>query len=300
MKLFTIFQTGLIATSMAMTIVAPTLAEDEVKITVQKLSNTIAVLYGKGGNIGVSAGPDGVYIIDDQYAEMSDKIRAAIAGLSNKPVSYIINTHWHGDHIGGNENFGTTGSVIIAHDNVRKRMLTGGFVKAAGKVMPPAPKVALPVITFNDSLTLNLNGEEARLLHVKAAHTDGDSMVFFPASNIVHMGDTFFYNSFPFIDRDSGGSINGIIAATEMVLAKVDDKTQIIPGHGPVTDKAGLESYRTMCIAMREKIATMKQSGMSLEDVIAAEPTAAFAEKWDTWGPDWKNIFISALYDDAE
>ena len=300
MTLFSTLKTGLVATSMAMAITVPVLAEDEVEIKVQKLSDTIAVLYGKGGNIGVSAGPDGVYIIDDQYAVMSDKIRTAIADLSDKPVSYVINTHWHGDHTGGNENFGTAGSVIIAHDNVRKRMLTGGFIKAAGKVMPPSPKTALPVITFNDSLSLNLNGEEARLLHVKAAHTDGDSMIFFEGSNIVHMGDTFFYNSFPFIDRDSGGSINGIIAAAEMVLGKIDDKTQIIPGHGPVTDKAGLESYRTMCIAMREKIAAMKQSGMSLEDVIAAEPTAAFAKKWDTWGPDWKNIFVSALYDDAE
>lgn len=277
----------------------PSMAQDEVTIKVEKLSDTISVLFGNGGNIGVSAGSDGVYIIDDQFAELSDKIKAAIAELSDKPVSYVINTHWHFDHTGGNANFGKSGSAIIAHDNVRKRMVSGGYVKAANKTFPPSAKDELPVITFNDTLTMHLNGEEARVIHVESAHTDGDSMIWFKGSNIVHMGDTFFYNAFPFVDRDSGGSINGIIAAAEMVLGMIDDKTQIIPGHGPVTDKAGLTAYRDMCVAMRDKVAAMKKDGMSIDGVIAANPTADFAEKWDTWGPDWKNLFVTALYDDA-
>ena len=279
---------------------APTLAQDEVEIKTQKLSDTISVLFGKGGNIGVSAGADGVFIIDDQYAPMSDKIRAAVAGLSDKPINYVINTHWHGDHTGGNESFGTSGSVIIAHDNIRKRLVTGKTATAKGKGVPPAPKAALPVITFNDSLSLHLNGEEARLFHVKSAHTDGDGIIWFKNSNIIHMGDTFFYNSFPFIDHNSGGSLKGTVAAADMVLGMVDENTQIIPGHGPVTDKAGLSSYKDMLVSAFGKITAMKDKGMSLEAVIAANPTADFKEKWDTWGDGWKTRFVTALYNEAD
>lgn len=291
------FKIGLMAASLALTI--PSQAQDEVEIKTQKLSETISVLFGKGGNIGVSAGADGVYIIDDQYAEMSDKIRAAIKNISDKPIGYVINTHWHFDHTGSNESFGTTNATIIAHDNIRKRMKSGGTIMPAGKVIPPAPKVALPVITFNDSLTLHLNGEEARVLHVKSAHTDGDGIIFFDDSNIVHMGDTFFYTMYPFIDHSSGGSIAGTIAAAEMVLEHVDDETQIIPGHGPVTDKAGLMAYRDMLVTVHGKITAMKDKGMSLEDVIAAKPSSDYDAKWDKWGNGWKNNFVTALYNEA-
>jgi len=287
------------ALSVSILLTSPAFSQDEVEIKVQKLSETISVLFGQGGNIGVSAGPDGVYLIDDQFAELSEKVKAAIKTISDKPVRYVINTHWHFDHTGGNEHFGQMGADIIAHDNVRKRMVTGGYVKAAGRVIPAAPKDALPVITFNDTLTIHLNGEEAQLLHVKAAHTDGDGIVWFKKSNIVHMGDTFFHGMYPFIDRTSGGSIDGIIAAAEMTLAKVNDETQIIPGHGEVTNKAGLKAYRDMCIAMRGKIAAMKKSGMSIEAVIAANPTADYDETLGAWGEAWNNIFVTALYEDA-
>lgn len=297
MKTVNIFKAGIAAATLAISM--PTLAQDDVQIKVEKLSDTISVLYGKGGNIGVSAGADGVFMIDDQYAPMSDKIRTAVAGLSDKPISYVINTHWHGDHTGGNENFGKTSSLIIAHDNIRKRMKSGGTIMPGNRVVPPSPKAALPIITFNDSLSLHLNGEEARLFHVPSAHTDGDGIIWFKGSNIIHMGDTFFYTMFPFIDHSSGGSIKGTIAAAELVLNMVDDKTQIIPGHGPVTDKAGLQAYKDMCITAFGKIAKMKESGMSLEDVIAAAPTSDFDKTWDTWGPEWKNRFVSALYEEA-
>lgn len=298
MRMSNSFKIGLMAASLV--IAAPSQAQDEVEIKTQKLSETISVLFGKGGNIGVSAGMDGVFIIDDQYAVMSDKIRAAIKNISDKPIGYVINTHWHGDHTGGNENFDTTGSIIIAHDNVRKRLKTGGYIKAAGKVVPPSPAAALPVITFNDTMALHLNGEDARIMHVKPAHTDGDSIIWFKDSNIVHMGDTFFYTMYPFIDLDSGGSIDGIIAAADLVLSMTDDKTQIIPGHGPVTDKVGLMAYRDMCVTLSGKIAAMKDKGMSLEDVVAANPTSDFDADWDKRGDGWKNNFVTALYDEAE
>ncbi len=292
-----IFKTAIAA---ALLTSAPSLAQDDVQIKVQKLSDTLSVLFGKGGNIGVSAGDDGVFIIDDQYAVMSDKIRAAVSGLSDKPIKYVINTHWHGDHTGGNESFGKTNSVIIAHDNIRKRMASGSTIMPGNRVVPPAPKAALPVITFNDSLSLHINGEEARLFHVKSAHTDGDGIIAFKSSNIIHMGDTFFFGMFPFIDHNSGGSLKGTVAAAELVLKMVDDKTQIIPGHGPVTDKAGLVAYKDMLVTMFGKISALKESGMSLDEVIAANPTADVKEKWDTWGDGWKNRFVTALYNEAE
>jgi glyoxylase-like metal-dependent hydrolase (beta-lactamase superfamily II) len=259
-------------------------AQDESSITTQRLNDTVSVLFGQGGNIGVSAGPDGVFIIDDQYADVTDDIRAAIAAISDQPISYVINTHWHFDHAGGNENFGKAGSVIIAHDNVHKRMVTGGFIKLVDVDVPPAVHDALPVITFNDSMTLYLNGEEVQLLHVKSAHTDGDGVIWFKGSNIIHTGDVFINGIYPLADPDSGGTFDGLISATETILAIVDDQTQIIPGHGPVTDKAGLQAYRDMCIVLQKRIADMKKSGMSLEEVLAAAPTADFDAEWNACG----------------
>ena len=298
MRVSNSFKVGLMAASLI--IASPSQAQEDVKVKTQKLSETVSVLYGSGGNIGVSAGEDGVYIIDDQYANMTAKIRAAIAEISDRPISYVINTHWHFDHTGGNENFAATNSAIIAHDNVRKRMVTGGFIAAADKNFPPAPKSALPIITFNDTLTLHLNGEEAKLLHVKSAHTDGDGIVWFKGSNVIHMGDTFFNQMFPFIDLDSGGSINGIIAAADMILATADENTQIIPGHGQVTDKAGLKAYKHTLISVRDAVVSMKQKDMTLEEVMAANPSADFDKTWNTWGPNWKKLFISTLYNEAK
>jgi cyclase len=274
-------------------------AQDDTKITTQRLSDTVSVLFGDGGNIGVSVGADGVFIIDDQFAEYSDEIRAAIAEISDQPIRYVINTHWHFDHTDGNETFGKAGSIIIAHDNVRKRLVTGGFIRAVDRDIPPAPDEALPVITFNDTLTLHLNGEEAHVLHVKSAHTDGDGILWFKGSNVIHMGDTFINGIYPLADLSSGGSIDGIIAAAEIVLALVDDQTQIIPGHGPVSDRAGLQAYRDMCVVLRDRIAKMKNNGMSLEEVIAAAPTADFDDSWNSWGESWKIVSVTALYEEA-
>jgi glyoxylase-like metal-dependent hydrolase (beta-lactamase superfamily II) len=274
-------------------------AQDEITITAQRLNDTVSVLFGEGGNIGVSAGSDGIFIIDNQYVDSSDAIRETIATISDQPIRYVLNTHWHFDHAGSNESFGNTGSTIIAHDNVRKRMASGGYIGAVDRDIPPAPAVALPVITFDDSMTLHLNGEAVYLFHVSSSHTDGDGIIWFKDSNIIHMGDTFLNGIYPLADLDSGGSINGIITAADTVLSFIDDQTQIIPGHGPVASKAVLKEYRDMCVVLRDRIADMKENGMSLEDVIAAAPTSDYDSKWDSWGEGWRTVSITALYEEA-
>lgn len=269
---------------------------DDVTIKTEKVQGNIYVLFGAGGNIGVSVGEDGVFIVDDQFAPLTDKIKAAIAKLSNQPIRFAINTHFHGDHTGGNENFGKTGTVIVAHDNVRVRMSQETFIKAFNTRTPASPKIALPVVTFNDKASLHLNGEEARLIHVENAHTDGDSHVFFKASNVLHMGDTFFHRSFPFIDVDNGGSIDGMIESARRALSMIDADTKVIPGHGAVTDKMGLQRYLDVLRGSREIIAALKADGKSLEDIQAANPLADFADFVEGSGADWTNSFISFVF----
>lgn len=267
-----------------------------VEIKTEKVSGNIYVLFGAGGNIGVSVGDDGVYIVDDQFAPLTEKIKAAITALSDKPIRFAINTHFHGDHTGGNENLGKDGTVIVAHDNVRVRMSEGSFVKAFNMRTPPQTGHPLPVVTFNDQAGLHLNGEHARMHHVSNAHTDGDSIVHFEGSNVVHMGDTFFKGSFPFIDVGNGGSVDGVIAAASKVLSLVNDDTRIIPGHGPVTDKAGLTAYRDMLVVVRERVAEMKAAGKTLEEVQAANPVEEFVADNGGFGGEWPKAFVGFVY----
>lgn len=274
-------------------------AQNEIELTAQRLSDSIFVLFGEGGNIGVSTGLDGTFIIDDQFADSGDAIRVAIAAISDKPIRYVINTHWHLDHNGSNEYFSRAGSVIIAHDNVRKRMISGGYLGAIDENVPPAATEALPVITFSETMTLHLNGDAVYMLHVASSHTDGDGIIWFKDSNIIHMGDTFLNGVYPIADLDSGGSINGIIRAADTVLSFIDDQTQIIPGHGPVGSKADLKEYRDMCVVLRDRVTDMKENGMTLEEVITTAPTRDYDAKWDTWGEEWRTISITGLYKEA-
>jgi glyoxylase-like metal-dependent hydrolase (beta-lactamase superfamily II) len=246
---------------------------------------SVHVIEGQGGNIGVSAGDDGIFMIDDQYAPMTDSIRKSLAAISDRPLRFILNTHWHEDHTGGNENFGKGGTVIMAHDNVRTRMSTEQFIKAWDKKVPPSPAAALPVVTFTETVTFHMNGDEIHVFHVPPAHTDGDSLVHFREADVLHMGDTFFNGMYPFIDLSSGGSISGVIAAADKALSLAGPKTRIIPGHGPVADKAGLQAYRDMLAAVRERISAAIKTGKSLADIQAAKPTVE-------WDADWGNGFI--------
>lgn len=268
------FAAFLLATAIA----SPLYAQQDfskVEVKAENLAPGVAVLFGAGGNIGVSHGEDGTVLIDDQFAPLTPKIQAAVAALGASPVKFLINTHWHGDHSGGNENFGKAGAVIMAHDNVRVRMSTDqktpfGEVKAS-------PKVALPVITYAEGLKLHLNGEEVRVISVPPAHTDGDSVVHWTKSNVIHMGDLFFHKmSYPFVDRSSGGDVRGVIAAADKVLAMADDNTKIIPGHGAVASKADLKAYRDMLVAIVGKVEAAVNAGKSLEVVKAMKPADGF------------------------
>lgn len=273
----------------------PATAQENEALTIERLNETIYVLFGGGGNIGVSAGPDGVFIIDDQFDGDGEMIKKAVASLSDLPIDYVLNTHWHWDHAGSNEFFGHAGSTIIAHDKVRSRLESGIYFSQRDMDIPPAPKEALPVITFSDSLSLHLNGEEVHMLHVAAGHTEGDGVVWFKDSNIVHMGDNFLVGIYPLIDVDDGGSIEGMITTVDTVLAFTNEETRFIPGHGPVSDKAGLAAYRDLCIVLRDRITEMKRRGLSVEEMIAAGVTDGFDEAWNDWGEDWKLTSIKSF-----
>ena len=252
----------------------------KVEITTTKLAEGLHVLFGAGGNIGVSSGKDGVFIIDDQYAPMTSKIKAAVAGITDKPIRFVLNTHWHGDHTGGNENLGGAGSIIVAHENVRKRMSVEQFLEAFNERVPASPAAALPVVTYADSVSFHLNGEEMHCFHLPPAHTDGDSVVHFKKANVIHTGDLFFNGLYPFIDASTGGSVDGMINAADKVLALANDATQIIPGHGPMAKKADLVAFRVMLAGVRDKMKPLVTAGKTLAEVQAAKPTRAFDEKW--------------------
>ncbi len=267
---------------------------NDVEITVEDLGGGIYMLKGAGGNIGVSSGDDGLYIIDDQFAPLTDKIKEALAGISKQQVRFVINTHWHGDHTGGNENFGKAGALILAHDNVYKRLSTDQD-RGEGRVTEAAPDAALPAVTFNEQISLRLNGDDMRIYHVARAHTDGDAIVHFNTDNVLHMGDTFFNGGYPYIDRNSGGTIDGYIAALDRGLSLADDNTRIIPGHGDLSHKAQMSAYRDMLKKIRDRIAGLKQAGKSLEEVTKATPTQEFdAEFGQGWiGPE---RIVEAIY----
>ena len=256
-----------------------------IEITTQKMAEGVYMLTGAGGNIGVCTGPEGVLLVDDQYAPLTEKIQAALKGISDQPVRMIVNTHWHGDHTGGNENFSKTGALLLAHENVRQRMSTPQYIAAFDSKVDPSPASALPVVTFQEGIAAHLNGEDLDVMHVANAHTDGDAIVWFRKANVVHLGDTFFNGMYPVIDCSNGGSIDGMIAATGMVLGQIGADTKLIPGHGPAADRAALQGFHDMLAGVRTAVAKAAKGGKSLAEVQAAKPTAP-------WDPVWGNGFI--------
>jgi cyclase len=270
----------------------------KVEMKVTKVNGNVYMLEGAGGNIGASVGEDGIVIVDDQFAPLADKIRAALKGITDKPVRFVINTHYHGDHTGGNALF-QKDAPILAQDNVRKRMEHGGTAGNLGKVIMQTeaqPKEALPIITFEHDVTVHLNGEDIHALHFPSGHTDGDSVIFFPKSNVVHMGDDFVTYGFPFVDLGAGGSVEGMISAVENVMAKLPPDVKVIPGHGPISNLDDMRRFVTM---LKETLAVVDKGvkqGKSLDQLQKENVLAP----WQKWSGDFvkTDTWLETLYND--
>jgi len=250
----------------------------KVQMKATKVAGNIYMLEGAGGNIGVSVGPDGLLIVDDQFAPLADKIKAALKELGQGKLKFVINTHWHGDHTGGNAIFGVD-STIIAQSNVRKRMSSENVIRDTQRI-PPSPKEALPVITFDESLSVHFNGEEIKAVHYPNGHTDGDGVIFFMQSNVVHMGDDFFAGRFPFVDLNNGGSVEGLARNVGNALAKLPAGVKIIPGHGPISTIDDLKAYHQMLLETVDVVRKQMQARKSLDEIKAA----GLPEKYKDWG----------------
>jgi cyclase len=267
----------------------------KVEIKAEKVADGIYMLIGSGGNIGVSVGEDGIVIVDDQFAPLAPKIQAALKGISDKPVRFVLNTHYHFDHTGGNQEFGKLGT-IIAHDNVRKRLAQGSTVKRFNVTTPPAPKDALPVITFDQSATVHLNGEDIRAIHFPRGHTDGDSVILFPKANVVHMGDDFVTYGFPFVDIDGGGSVSGMIAGVEKVLSMVPADAKFIPGHGPLSTADDVRKFLAMMKDTRAIVADAVRKKITPEQMKQQKILAKYEEQYGKGflkADDWIDILYA-------
>ncbi len=264
-------------------------------IKVTPLSGSVYMLEGAGGNIGLSVGSDDAFLIDDQFAPLTPKIRAAIATVTSRPVRFLLNTHWHGDHTGGNENMAGAGAIILAQENVRHRMSTEQFIEAFKQKVPASPHAALPIVTFSESITLYVNDDSVAAVHVPHAHTDGDVIVFFQKANVIHMGDTFFNGRYPLIDLSSGGSVQGMIAAADRALKMSNSETRFIPGHGPLGNRDDLMRYRSMLATVTDRVAKSVAKGRTLEQVLASKPSADYDAQLGS-GSIKPDQFVSFVY----
>ncbi|MGB5324798.1 MAG: MBL fold metallo-hydrolase [Pseudomonadales bacterium] len=273
-----------------------TAAQGEQAIATVTVSDNIYMLTGDGGNIGILLGSDGTFMIDDKYAPLSKEINSAIKKLGGAVPKFLVNTHFHADHTGGNENFGKAGSTIVAHHNVRARMSTQTEIEAFGMVTPPQPPAALPVITFTHDMRLHLNEQTLNVTHLPGAHTDGDAIVHFVEANVIHAGDIFFNGLYPFIDVQHGGSLQGMIAAVDKILALCNAETKIMPGHGPLASRSDLQGYRNMLAAAEKRLGALKKRGMKAKDIIENKPLQDFEEKWGN-GMFTSDRWIEVIYD---
>ncbi len=275
--------------------------EDEfskVEIKVSKVRGNVYMLRGAGGNVGFSTGQDGIVLVDDQFAPLADKIKAALKAITDKPVRFVINTHYHFDHIDGNASF-QKDAPVIAHDNVRKRLESGGAPGNLGSLkqkMKPAAREALPILTFSQDVTIHLNGEDIHVLHYPSGHTDGDSMIYFPQSNVVHMGDDFVTYGFPFIDLAGGGSVEGMIVAAEYVIAKLPTDVKVIPGHGTISNLDDVRKFVDMIKETRSVVEKAIKAGETLDQMKQEK----ILEAWKNWSGDFisSDAFIETLYND--
>ena len=268
---------------------------DQIQIRTEQVSESIFMLQGSGGNIAVSIGEDGTFIVDDQFAPLTAKIVAAIADLTDNPVDFVINTHWHYDHTDGNENFGGAGAVIVSHANSRLRMETDQLIALFDHQQEAYSSEGLPKITFDESVRFHFNDETIDVFYLGRAHTDGDAMVYFRNANVIHTGDVFVRYGFPFIDQPNGGSVNGIIDVVNEVAGLTDQETVFIPGHGPLSTRNDLIAYRDMLITIRDRVRELIDQGRSLEQVIEANPTDGFPARGIPTGEFLKLVYDSLV-----
>ena len=293
----------LAASLFAVSLVAlPSIAEEakEPEVQATPIKGPLYFFQGRGGNVVASIGEDGVLLVDADYAAYAPAHAAKARELSGNEAAprFVLNTHWHFDHTEGNNFFGEQGSVIVAHENVRQRMSSGQTIEAFNRVIEPSPKVALPVVTYGNSLALHFNGDDIEVQHYARGHTDGDSVVFFAAENVVHMGDLVFAKRFPFVDISSGGNVFGAIDSIAAVLERIDDQTVVVPGHGAMTDKAGLAAYHEMLVATSGQVTAALEAGKSLEEITAN----GLGDQWESWGSgfikeaNWISFIASSAY----
>ena len=289
-----------IAVAVSLSISSQSFAQQSpVKIEANQLTDNIYMITGQGGNIGLLTGAEGSFLIDDQFAPLTEKIIEVVKSVGGDVPRFLINTHFHGDHTGGNENLGEAGTLIMSHHAVRERLVNGYNISEFGMKASPAGKPSLPTVTYSENMHVHINGETIRIIHVPSAHTDGDSFVVFEDANIVHAGDIFFNGFFPFIDGTHGGSVRGVIAGADAMLALTDGNSQIIPGHGPLGSREDLQSYRDMLATAYERLLALKNQGVSVEDAIVKAPLKDLEADWGggIFSADkWIGIIYPAVY----
>ena len=271
---------------------------EKVQIKTVPIAGNIFLLIGSGGNIGVSVGDDGALLVDDEFPQLVEKIKTAVARLDPGPIRFVLNTNWHYDHADGNELLTQGGAIVIAHENSRKHMLGEQRLPELypDLKIPPYPKKALPVITVSNLLTLHFNGDEIRMVHVPNAHSDGDLLFHFVKANVIHTGDLFFSNGFPFINISAGGTVEGMIKAADIILGMCDERTKVIPGHGSLSDREGVQAFKDLLVAGRDRIAALVKQGKSLEEAIASKPVDGLYKGGKSWLSS--DMFVKVVYQD--
>lgn len=273
-------------------------AQDENNVTIKttKLTDSIYMLEGSGGNILVSVGEDGVFMVDDQFAPLTVKIKDAISKITDKPIKFVINTHWHPDHTGGNENLGEASAIIVSHDNVRKRLSTEQFSDFFKRSVPPLSEKGLPIITFSDNMTIYQNDDKIHIIHMDNGHTDGDSIVFFTKNNVIHVGDDFSDKAYPFIDISSGGTIDGLISSLKTISSRINDETKVVSGHTGISNKTKVNEYANMLTDVRNKTSQMITEGKTLEDIITLQPTSKYDKIYYDYSNRTPEDFVTHIY----
>lgn len=273
-------------------------AQDENNVTIKttKLTDSIYMLEGSGGNILVSVGEDGVFMVDDQFAPLTVKIKDAISKITDKPIKFVINTHWHPDHTGGNENLGEASAIIVSHDNVRKRLSTEQFSDFFKRSVPPLSEKGLPIITFSDNMTIYQNDDKIHIIHMDNGHTDGDSIVFFTKNNVIHVGDDFSDKAYPFIDISSGGTIDGLISSLKTISSRINDETKVVSGHTGISNKTKVNEYANMLTDVRNQTSQMITEGKTLEDIITLQPTSKYDKIYYDYSNRTPEDFVTHIY----